>query len=412
MKKISLSLFLFGNLLNAYTLTVNECINTALDTHPDIKIAQQNIKINKLQHTNIIGDYLPQISLDLEYNPTKTVVLPVNGELNTIDTDGYMANINLKQRIWDFGRTTDSLKINHNDLKISKYLLNDKKSLLAYKIKVQYELMFFYKKVIEVKRQDLFLKEEYYKKAREQANVGEKTHIEEKRFLTSVYNAEDALKTSILDYKKSKYTLSNYIGIDLSDKEIELVNTHTASKKIVQVTLDNSPGIKILKEEIRKQHNSSSLAYKSHFGSIDLKANLSYQNSINEYDTSYVGVSLNIPIYNGGKISNQVQISRINELKSKYKLEAQKRNMLEDINNSLIDVQKFRETISTKKLQINNSVDTLDIIKERWKVGMATYIEVLDANSILLNSRLDLLKNKFNLNQTIHKIEFLNGEIK
>jgi len=418
MKKIALSLLLFSSYLNAgYTNTISlkSCIDMAMNTHPDINIAKQNIKFNQLNENNIIGDYLPQVSVNLEYNPTKTIVLPVNGQFNTIETDGYSANLNLSQKIWDYGRTFDSLKINQNNINIAKYSLKDTKIGLALRTKLKYEEMYFYKKAVEVLKNDVEVKTELYKQAQAQVKEGVKSQIEEKRFLSALYNSKDTLMNTQLDYEKSKESLSilinSKLGYDIVLEDSEIDN-HYLIYVDKRYDLHNAPGSKILLEDIKRNSHNIKYIQKQHYGSINLKANLSYQNTINEYDTSYVGIVLDLPLYNGGKISNQVQQARINKLKSDYKLSSKLKLLKDDLNNSVKDARKFHQTIASKKLQITNAEETLDIVTTRWKVGMATYIEVLDSNSILLNSKLNLLQNKLGLKQTLHRLEYLNGEIR
>jgi hypothetical protein len=67
---------------------------------------------------------------------------------------GY-AGASLKQRIWDFQKTSsklDSLKIDED---IASLSLEDMKALMAYKIKSLYKLIVVQKEAIEVHKKDL-----------------------------------------------------------------------------------------------------------------------------------------------------------------------------------------------------------------------------------------------------------------
>jgi len=411
LNKISLSILLTSTLAFANeTLTINQSIDEVLSHHPKIKSVKQNINIAKSNVDIAVADYLPELSVNLEYNPTKTIALPVNGQFNTIDTDGYRASLILKQKIWDFGKTFNNIEINKLNTDISKYNLKDTKVLLAYQTKLLYEAVFLFQAYMEVKQNDVKVKTELYNQSKEFVKQGLKNKLEESRFLSALYQAKENLNSAFSDFKKYKYTLSLYMGRTLSE---DIIFSNTIKELHVnRLSFNNSPGIKSLKTISKQNKIREKSAFNSHFGSLDLKATISRQDSINEYDSSYIGISYNIPIYSGGRISAAEQIARINTLKSKYNIDAKILEITEEQISITTDIQKFDFIIATKKELIKNAQETVDITTARYKEGMATYIEVLDANALYLNAKLGLLQAKFNKNKLIHKQEFLNGEIK
>ena len=75
--------------LHAQTLTLQDCIQKALHTHPDIKRFILQIRHGKREIDVAQADYLPQISLNAEYDPTRTYVLPANNIFLTQNNDGW-----------------------------------------------------------------------------------------------------------------------------------------------------------------------------------------------------------------------------------------------------------------------------------------------------------------------------------
>ena len=224
MKKIFLSSLLLFSMLNAETLTLRESIDATLQNYPDVKSLQMKMKQSKLSHRSATADYLPQVNLNGQYNVTQTYVLPVNGTFHTLDDTGWNVGMNLKQKLWDFGKTTSKIASSKKDEDISKLSLMDFKALLAYKVKSFYKLMVVQREAVNVRKKDLEAKKAYYAQAEALVKQGLKTRADASRFLSAVYNAEDNLAIAQASFDKARNSLSLYM-----DRKID-----------ANVTLENS----------------------------------------------------------------------------------------------------------------------------------------------------------------------------
>lgn len=412
MKKIFLFFYMMSTLY-AQELELQECINKALKTHPDIQRFMLQTESQKAGVDVVRADYLPQLSLSAEYDPTKTYTLPANGVFNTIDSDGWQVGATLKQKIWDFSKTTSNIEAQKQQMEASLLTLEDAKALLAYRVKLQYELMVLQKKAIGVRQKDLHSKEELYKQAQALVNLGMKTTADATRFLSSVFIAKDNLAIAQASFAKAKTTLSLYIDEPI-ESNVTLQDTSLEAhwkKEEEQRVLENSYLLKSLKKNI----NTSELSYKatkaSHYGSVDAIASYSYQNTLNKYDSTLVGVTVNIPLYSGGRTSALVQQALINRESAGFEYKAKELLLKEEFESLLIDLKRYQQTIQAKKSQLQAANQTKTLLDARYKEGLATYIEVLDATALALNAELGLLQAEYDTSSTIHRLEYLQGKI-
>ncbi|NPA59635.1 MAG: TolC family protein, partial [Epsilonproteobacteria bacterium] len=160
----TLSLIITSTLF-AKTLTLNECIDKSLANHPDIKTFMLKIKQAQKGYEVSSSSYKPQININANYNPMQTYVLPVNGVFHTNDDDGNGYGISLRQKIWDFSKTSLSIKASKLDEDISKLSLQEAKAFLVYRVKLLYELMLVQKEAIKVYKQDIKTKKAFYNQA-------------------------------------------------------------------------------------------------------------------------------------------------------------------------------------------------------------------------------------------------------
>ena len=415
MKKIFLSSLLLFSMLNAETLTLQESIDTTLQNYPDVKSLQMKMKQSKLSHRSATADYLPQVNLNGQYNVTQTYVFPVNGTFHTQDDSGWNAGVNLKQKIWDFGKTTSKIASSKKDEDISKLSLMDFKALLAFKVKSFYKLMVVQREAVNVRKKDLEAKKAYYAQAEALVKQGLKTRADASRFLSAVYNAEDNLAIAQASFDKARNSLSLYMDRKI-DANVTLENSvlqesFNANTDVEKEVLASNYTLKIENKNIEKNILLHKSAKAEHYGSIDAVASYNHFDTLNIYDATTAGVVINIPLYSGGRVSAEAQKVEISAQISKEQKRSRELALKEELENLLLDIKRYNKTISAKKAQLNSAQETKQVLDGRYKEGLATYIEVLDATSQVLNAKLSLLEAYYLRALSIDRIQYLKGKI-
>lgn len=410
--KIFLLLSLIFNTLFAKELSLVDAIDKAINTHPDIK--RFILQKSKTQSAVDIAkaDYLPQINLNAEYDTARTYVLPVNGQFNTIDGDGYQIGASLHQKIWDFDKTLSNISAQEQSVSIAELSLKDAKAYLAYKVKLQYELILVQRSAIKVRQKDLEAKEALYQQAQALVEQGMKTSADATRFLSSFYLAKDNLAISQASFDKARNTLSIYIDEPIKSDIILDTNALDARPFADEKTIiENSPSLQALKKTIKKSSFEYKSTKSSHYGSLDLIASYNYQNTLNTYDSTLIGVTLDIPLYSGGKISAQAQQAQINQQSAQAEYNSKVLSLREEVSSLIIDIKRYEKTIAAKMAQLDAASSTSNLLDARYKEGLATYIEVLDASALRLDAELGLLSAKYERSSSIHRLEYLQGKI-
>lgn len=412
MKKLLLIALFLANGLYANTLSLQESIDKTLLNHPDIKSFMINIQQAKQNSDIAFSDYLPQINAQAQYDFLQTNILPSNG---TSTGNGWSAGVSIKQKVWDFSKTSSNIKASKVDEEISYLSLQDAKLLLIYKVKSLYSFLVVQREAIAVRQKDLETKKAYYSQALALVKQGLKTDADASRFLSSVYIAEDNLAISKASYEKTKTSLSLYMGEEIKKdtvlddgvikKEYHL-NTNT-EKEI----LEHNYQIKINTHNIDKNRLLYKSAKASHYGSLDALASYNHIDSLNSYDNKLVGLTLTMPFYSGGRISAQVQKAQLAIYLAQEQKASQILSLKEEISTLIIDIQRYNKTIESKQAGLNSANKTKKVLEARYKEGLSTYIEVLDATSSVLSANLGLIEAYYYKSIAINKIEYLKGDL-
>jgi len=415
MKKILLSSLLLFSMLNAQMLTLQESIDTTLQNYPDVKSLQMKMKQAKLSHRSTTADYLPQINLNGQYNFTQTYVLPVNGAFHTLDDTGWNAGVNLKQKLWDFGKTTSKIASRKKDEDIAKLSLMDFKALLAFKVKSFYKLMVVQREALNVRKKDLEAKKAYYAQAQALVKQGLKTTADASRFLSAVYKAEDNLAVAQANFDKVRNSLSLYMNRKI-DENVTLENRvlqedFNANQDVEKEVLASNYTLKIDNKNIEKNILLHKSVKAEHYGSIDATVSYNHFDTLSTYDATTAGVVVNIPLYSGGRVSAEAQKMEISAQISQEQKRSQELALKEELNDLLLDIKRYNKTIDAKKAQLDSAQETKKVLDGRYKEGLETYIEVLDATSQVLDAKLGLLEAYYSRALSIDRIQYLKGKI-
>ncbi|NPA29652.1 MAG: TolC family protein [Epsilonproteobacteria bacterium] len=413
MKK-SILLFTAAVGLCAQTLTLENCLQKALETHPDIK---SRLLEREIQHTRLKSQKsarLPQISAYGEYDPQRTYVMPQNGTFHTLDKEGWSVGVSLRQQIFDFSKTTHRIEAAKTAEEIARLDYEEARALMRYNVRNAYALVAVQAQALEARKKDLEAKRSMLEQARALVANGLKTRADESRFVAALRQAEDALALAQSAYEKARIALASLIGETIpSDAWIDasvLSNKEVAPKLDDSAVTANNLRLRIAKERVRSAEAGYKSARAEHFGSFDLIADASHFDNLNDYDTTLVGVRYAVPLYSGGRISAQAAEARLSRLKAAQNYEASRRAVMKDYLSVLADLKESDKRIAAREAQLTASVQTAELVEGRYKEGLATYMEVLDAQALKLDAELGLLSARYNKYERINRLEYLNGK--
>lgn len=399
----------------AQTLTLKDSIIKTLAHHPDVKTFILRIQQAEQGYNVAYADYLPQVDLSATYNLTQTYALPVNGIFHTIDDDGWNAGVTLHQKVWDFARTSSLVEASKRDEDISKLSLGEVKALLAYKVKSLYGLLIVQREAIVVREKDLEAKKAFYSQTKALIKQGMNINADADRFLSSAYAAEDNLAIAKAAFEKAKTSLSLYIGEPIqSDVKLQsntLRKHFSLNKNAESEMLESNYQRKIGRQTVEKNKLLHHATEAAHYGSIDLVASHSRIDTLNSYSSDYVGVSYNVPLYTGGRLTAQEQQAKIGYQIAQEQSASDILSLKEEFRSLLIDIKRYDKTIKAKKSQLISANSTKKVLEARYKEGLVTYIEILDNTTLVLDAKLGALEAYYSRSLAIDRIDYLKGKI-
>ncbi|MGJ8736965.1 TolC family protein [Zobellia laminariae] len=121
------------------------------------------------------------------------------------------------------------------------------------------------------------------------------------------------------------------------------------------------------------------------------------------------GAQLNIPIFNGFAVKNNIKRSKINVEKAKLQLEQDKLNLETNINQAYVDVTSFSKAYDAAQKTLDARRLAYDYSKERYDVGLMNAFDFSQAQSRVDNAEADLIRTKYDYIFRLKVLEFYFG---
>ncbi|MFD1803953.1 outer membrane channel protein TolC [Mixta tenebrionis] len=185
-------------------------------------------------------------------------------------------------------------------------------------------------------------------------------------------------------------------------KEAESRNLNLLSARLSQ---------DLARESIRAEESG-------HLPTLDLNASTNLSN--NKYGGSravqsdsitgsnQVGLSFNLPLYNGGAVSSRVKQAQYAFVSASEQLESAHRSTVQTVRSSFNNINASISSIDAYKQAVVSAQSSLDAMEAGYQVGTRTIVDVLDATTTLYNAkqqlsdaRYDYLINQLNIKSAL-----------
>jgi len=237
-----------------------------------------------------------------------------------------------------------------------------------------------------------------------------------------VTNRENTVRLLALNYQLLKFQM----GMDVNDQLVltdKLENIKLTD--MAEVATDTSfyhNRIEYNLAETKKKLNELDAENKKSkfYPTLTLNGNYnsSYQNNnfsdlySRAFPSSYFGLTLNVPIFNGGQRSNQLKQSRIAVLKSQNDLENARNGLLLEGSKTHITYVNSLRSLDNQRQNQQLAQEVLRVSKIKYQQGVGSSIEVTqaqtsleDADNKYIQSLYDALVSKVDLDKAYGKIQ-------
>ncbi|MBS1627642.1 MAG: TolC family protein [Bacteroidetes bacterium] len=400
MKKYFAIIFTFISIAgNTQTrLTLDEAINIALKNNYDIQISKSNVDINKINNNYGVAGGLPIVTGTVSNQES---VVNINQKVNSsvgvlnIDRNGASSN-SLNTNVSGSILLYNGLSVVANKKRLEKLEQQSQQQLIS---QIQTTIASVSTKYFDVVRQTFYLKSLQYsinlsKKQLElveiKKNVGMANNAD-------LFQSQIDLNARLQDYKAQELIVSQTKADLLTlltikpDSSIIITDTIIVEKDIILenilnninanadlISADNQIQINELIEKQVAAQRYPALRFSTGV-SFGRTVNGGGQILLNQSYGPFAGLSVGIPIYNGGVYKKQQQVAQVNTKIA----QTQKQSLLLSLqNNAVKTYQAYTNNLSQLAMQQNTyniSLQLVQLTQQRYQLAQATILELREA---------------------------------
>lgn len=109
-------------------------------------------------------------------------------------------------------------------------------------------------------------------------------------------------------------------------------------------------------------------------------------NAINN-DTVTLGVQLNWPIFDAGITAGQIKTAKANELTMQANLVLARQGVMSDVAQNFLNVKLAEQRVVDAAAEVRNAEESERLVAGRYKAGLATIVDLLDAQTLLVTGQ-------------------------
>src|SRR6202167_4009870 len=257
--------------------------------------------------------------------------------------------------------------------------------------------------LIDEQRVEVQYAEASYKQARAQADAGNKAPIDANRSLVELQTEQQRLRSQVGDAQKQKNALARLIGlplgldINITEKLAAVPADTTSVEDAVRRAWSQRQDLKAAEAQLRAAEEVRKAAGAEHMPTATVSGYYGMQ-GINPNQGNGVfqaSASVSVPIFNGGRIhadtiqADAVVTQRRAEL-------SDERGVVElDVRNAYIDLTADNDQVSTAESNRKLALSTLQQSQDRFAVGVADSVEVVNSQQALAAADHDYVSSLF-----------------
>jgi len=395
-------------------------LNQSLQYFPKVKEVQQSVQLAEDKLTLTELNKYPDITMDASYAYVQPKIEVAFGEktFQFAPVHNVSGALNGTYTLFDFGRLASNIQKAKLELQTSKHVAEQLKHSLFFQVSQLYYQIIYAKKAIEIQNQVLLLLTENKTIIETQLKNGNAIQLD---LLTIQSKIDNELNRKIdleTNLKKLLNLLNYATGVaTISETQLSVSLKNYTSDEAMQMALIHNPSIAIAKDKVNVTKADVAITKLNERPYVGMKASVGSRNGylpqINDPRFNYnAGVGFTVPLFNGGKIKQQIKIQERSLALSETNVVAQIHDFEKDIQAALIDIQSNQARIKNAATQIEQAALAQKLSVSKLKNGTVTPIEITSTNADYQRALLNQLQYQYQLcNAQLELIKLMGVEL-
>jgi outer membrane protein TolC len=374
-------------------LTIQDAIQIGLENHPRIKSATERVGAQEAVLGQQMSAYYPTINFNNRYATSQR-----QSGAGDSASDAFSSAANFNMTLYNFGKREGNVEAARETLNAVKqdYTTTTQDIILA--IKQAYYVYLGAQELVRVRQETVRSRELLVRQARGFYEVGTRARIDVARAEANLFSAQADLIGAENSVKIAWVTLRNAMGsprlpeqpVAPDSPEVELSMNLAGARNIA---FDNRSELRSFDAQRKASDQLIATARRGHLPDLLFDAAYGRRNPTDQTSnfplqpTWAVGLSFNIPIFDGFRTTHRVEETLHNYYNIRAQEEDRRQLIALEVEQSYLRVVEFQERIKATDSAARAAKENLDLAQGRYQVGVGSIIEVTDAETLYADAQ-------------------------
>jgi outer membrane protein TolC len=391
---------------------LSEAVAIALKNNPDIGASGYDIAAAQARKDQARAAMLPDVSAIGGYNrfldDQRLIPARYNGEPGAYSTSIFAGDIVLRMPLYTGGRRINEIRAATLLEEASRHRLGRSREEIVFNVSSVFYAILAQQKVID----SLLFAEKTLNSHLKRVNdlIAAQKAAKVDRLRTEVRLAD--VRQKIVREKNTlavqKQLLVNFMGIGQTHGEPELQGSLDTD---IELTLSMEDGLSsayqkrpdylAVRKELEAQARRVDVARGEHLPTVSLFGTYGGRWAVNPADqpggavapsasstedVGSIGIGLEIPIFEGGRIQARVAEERAKLAAAQERMRKLELQIRLEVESAVLNFTSAGERVRTLRKSVEQAEESLRIERQKYEVGKGAIVDVLDAQSALLDS--------------------------
>ena len=377
---------------NVFAVSLSQALLQAYKNNPELNAERENIEVSKQDLKISKSEFLPSVTLSgsKSREDTDKLTNQSGGDATITDVNPKTTSITIEQKLFQgFGGIADLEKNKIGLVLAEAKLLKTEQTILLKAIEA-YTGLILAKEKLEINRRNVNLLERQVETDQLRLESGKITVADLAQSESSLAGAQAKFIEAKNEEVTAKLTYEKVIGPII---DIKVLNKNL--NKAIEISKENNPDLIIAKLEFEQSEKDVKIAKSDLSPSATLSLESSktedLSSTYDERDKEIITATISWPIFQGGK--NSASLKRSKNLKNRKKLlfdNALKTNDT-DVASAWSNLKSSKSLLDSVRSQVKAAEIANEGITVEYESGLGrSTLDVIQSNSILLNSEIDL----------------------
>jgi len=400
------------------TLTLAEVVHRVLENHPAIQGAGQEIAAARARVGQRQSAYYPELDFNGLYSrigPVPSIELPGQGSFDFYPRNNYNVNVELRQTLLDFGKRSTNERLARSGEEASGDNLELLTSRLAFQAVDDFYTILYLQGGLRVQDDEIAALNQHLAVTRELARTGSATEFEVLTTQVRVSNASsrridiaNALERAIIDLRglmgvppDEPIELSGGFETDLPELDMDSLTALAMAQRPELALAQDGEQAAELRRHVAALDRRPSLDF-----GLGLGAKNGYVPNLNEVKGNFVAaLSLELPVFNGFRTRREVEEMEAELGAARAHTRDVSRLVGTEVHQAAANVRASQAKLEAAELQVRQAEQAVALARVRYRAGVITNLDVLDAETSLAEAKLVDLEARYHLVTTGYALQ-------